>query len=54
VVLVYGSEDQESDTYESLSDVVSETVVVPGLGHRLPEDLNEIFDIGRRLATSSR
>jgi len=54
VVLVYGSEDQESDTYESLSDVVSETVVVPGLGHRLPEALNEIFNIGRRLATSSR
>ena len=54
VVLVYGSEDQESDTYESLSEVVSEKVVVPGLGHRLPEALNEIFNIGRRLATSSR
>jgi predicted esterase len=54
VVLVYGSEDQESDTYESLSDVVSETVVVPGLGHRLPEALSEIFKIGRQLAISSR
>ncbi len=53
VVLVYGSEDQESDTYESLSASVSETVVVPGIGHRLPEDLTAIFAVGRRLAAKS-
>jgi predicted esterase len=50
VVLVYGSEDQESDTYESLSARVTEVVVVQGIGHRLPEDLSEIFNVGRRLA----
>lgn len=52
VVLVYGSDDHDSARYESLSAVVSETVVVPGLGHRIPEHLNEIFDVGRQLATS--
>jgi predicted esterase len=50
VVLVYGSEEQESETYDSLSASVSKVVVVQGIGHRLPEDLSETFDVGRRLA----
>lgn len=52
VVLVYGSDDPELNRYESLSAAISETVVMPGIGHRLPDELNEIFDVGRRLATS--
>lgn len=52
VVLVYGSDDSESDRYESLSAAVAETVVVPGMGHRLPEGLDEIFKVGQRLAIS--
>ena len=50
VVLVYGSEDRESGTYESLAGAVAEVVVVPGIGHRLPDDLTGIFDVGWRFA----
>lgn len=52
VVLVYGTDDRESDTYESLADDVSDVVVVPGIGHRLPDDLTEVFDVGRRFAVA--
>lgn len=52
VVLVYGAEDQESDTYESISAAVSEVVIVPAIGHRLPEDLTGIFESAQRFAAA--
>ena len=51
-VLVYGAEDRESDTYESLSGAVSEVVVVPGIGHRLPQDLTAIFENAQRFSAA--
>ena len=48
VVLVYGSEDPESERYDTLSGIVAETVVIPKLGHALPQDLKGVFDMGLR------